>query len=339
VDLEDAPGLEPLTADAEMVRGLSVRGKVTDKETGKPAAGALVEYYPLYANPSVDKLPGVWHPRSEATTGADGSYALTVLPGQGVLAVTGANRHQYMPAFISPSEWKAFFKTPIFDGRYLLWALGENLFDNIPSEQQWHTLVLLEPGEKEEGLVKDLVLEKPLERKGQVVGPDGKPLAGTRVSGLSPWSPLDRETLMGSEFIVRGINPKAPRQLLFFHKEKNLGFFLKELSGERDGPLTVKLEPCGEASGRMVDRDGQPVAGMRLDFESFAASGLGGPAWAVSTDKDGRFRAEGLVPGYTYTFRGLAPGVKYGDRVGSWRAVVRPGEKKDMGDIQAERKR
>lgn len=44
VELTDTAGLDPLTADIELVQGMTVRGKVTDKATGKPVAQALVEY-------------------------------------------------------------------------------------------------------------------------------------------------------------------------------------------------------------------------------------------------------------------------------------------------------
>jgi protocatechuate 3,4-dioxygenase beta subunit len=339
VGLQDAPGLEALTADVEMVRGLTVRGKVTDKATGQPVAGALVEYYPLDANPNVNKVPGFWYPRSEATTGPDGSYALTVLPAQGVIGVIGPKRDAYMAAVVTAKDCKDFFKTPLTSGGdAMLWAVGNNSFGIVGHDQEpCHALVLLEPGEKEEGLVKDVALERPLERKGQVVGPDGEPLTGAMVFGLSP-RVRGHEILRGAEFTVRGINPKATRQLLFFHKDKNLGFYMNELPGEKDGPITVKLQPCGAAFGRMVDRDGQPVAGMRLDFAGIVGA-VGAPLQSVTTDKEGRFRVEGLVPGYSYPVTGLAPGVKYEQAPGFWQVMVQPGEKKDMGDIQAEKKR
>src|SRR5262249_6635343 len=129
--------------------------------------------------------------------------------------------------------------------------------------------------------------------------------------------------------------------LLFFHKGRNLGFFLKELPGEKAGPLTVKLQPCGAASGRMVDRDGRPVVGMRLDFAGVVRAGSSGaPQRSVTTDKEGRFRVEGLVPGYSYPVTGLAPGAKFAQESPDvWEVLVRPGEKKDLGDVQAERKR
>jgi hypothetical protein len=79
---------------------------------------------------------------------------------------------------------------------------------------------------------------------------------------------------------------------------------------------------------------------MRLDFTATVAVGsVGAPQQYLTTDKGGRFRVEGLVPGYSYPIHGLAPGVKYAQAPGFWSVLVRPGERKDMGDIQAERKR
>src|SRR5205823_161751 len=121
-------------------------------------------------------------------------------------------------------------------GEQMLWAVGNNAMSFIGHESggpPCHALVLLEPGEREERLVKDAALERTQERKGRVIGPDGEPLTSVTVTGLwsSRWYVV--ETLKGAEFTVRGINPRAPRQLTFYHKDKNLGFFLKELPGEK----------------------------------------------------------------------------------------------------------
>src|SRR5262249_19571550 len=148
----------------------------------------------------------------------------------------------------------------------------------------YHALILLEPAEGDKELVRDVALDPPQERKGRVIGPDDQPIAGVEVRGLSPrW--FEVETLKGSEFTVRGLNPRSNRQLTFHPKEKNLGFLVKELRGATPEPLTVKLQPCGSVSGRIVDQDGQPVAGVKTE------GGL-----PITTDKEGRFRVEGLVP-------------------------------------------
>src|SRR5262249_14605525 len=159
---------------------------------------------------------------------------------------------------------------------HMVWSIGGNAINPIPYGQ--HAIVLLEPGEKDKELVRDINLEPARQQKGQVLGPDGQPLTGVTVQGLSSvWG--HTEILRGAEFTVRGLNPRSKRQLVFHHKGKNLGFCLKELPDEKLGPLTIKLQPCGSISGRMIDQDGEPVAGVSI-------------AQGVTTDKQGRFRVE-----------------------------------------------
>jgi RNA polymerase sigma factor (sigma-70 family) len=306
----DPPGLTPLTADIDMVQWLIVRGKVTDKATGKPIAEARVKYDTVFPNVHINtKMPGMWSPRSEAITGADGSYALTVLPGTGFLGVTAPKRDEYAPPVVTPREIKDVFKAPL----------------GLPPG--WHhyynALVLLNPDPKESALVKDVALERPKERKGRVVGPEGKPLTGVTVEGLGPGG-----VVKGAEFIVRRLNPRAPagRTLIFYHKDKNLGFLLKSLPAEKDDPFTVKLQPCGSASGRFVDQDGVPQAGVHF------RGGIAGPAARsldFITDKEGRFRVEGLVPGLTYWI--MKPNVVATILV---QFTIEPTKHKDLGDLK-----
>jgi hypothetical protein len=270
-------------------------------------------------NPNVArKLAGIWNPHSETTTGPDGSYTLTVFRGAGAVGVAGPQREAYMPACVTLQERKTFFKVPLFPNLaedHLPAAAGENIANIGITPSSYHALVLLEPDEKDEALVRDVALELPQERKGRVVGPDGQPLTGVTVSGLGP-----NGVVNGAEFFVRGINPKAKRQLVFHHKEKNLGFFLKELPGDPPEPLTIKLQACGSASGRLVDSDGLPVAGERI--------ALWGGGRELKTDKEGRFRAEGLVPGLGYGVMTFRVGIE----LAHW--VVEPGQHKDLGDIK-----
>jgi RNA polymerase sigma factor (sigma-70 family) len=331
VVLKDTPGLEPMTVDIDLLQGgVTVRGKVTDKETGKPIAGALVEYFPLFANPYAGKMPSS-SLRSEAITGADGSYTLTALPGQGMIGVVVTDPDAYAPAYVAPKEIKAFFKHPLIglngDSGDMKWAAGGNSFDPLPLGQ--HGIGLLEPGETDKELVKDVSLEPTQQRKGRVLGPDGQPLTGVTVRGLSStwWV---SETLKGAEFTVRGINPRAPRALTFHHKGKNLGLLLKELPNEKSGPLTVRLQPCGSISGRLLDPDGGPLAGGQVNVMPDGMNGL----WLVTADKEGRFRAEGLIPGWKYhVSRRHVPGVKYGmEGPPLASVVVEGGKNKDVGD-------
>jgi RNA polymerase sigma factor (sigma-70 family) len=327
LDLKDTTGLDPLTGDIDLVQGgVTVRGKVTDKGTGKPVAPARVWYYPLYPNPYVNrKLEGAWWPRSAATTGSDGTYALTVLPGFGVVGVTGPNPDAYQTALITPREIKAFYKVPNLPANELYRDLGGNLSTYI--EEQPHALALLNPGDKDEALVKDVALEPArfLTVKGRVVGPDGKLVTGVTVRGLA--GGFDEKTLTGDAFTVERIDPRLKRRLVFFHEDKKLGFFLKELDARAAEPLVVKLQPCGSASGRLVDPDGQPLAGSRVDLGAFSDGPIAPRYQWTTTDKEGRFRFDGLVPGYGYPLTPHEPKVLAN-------VVVGPGKHKDLGDLK-----
>ena len=66
--------------------GLVVKGRVTHAKTGQPVKDAEVSYFPLYPNPAVRVLGASFQWRaSSATTAADGTYRIVVLPGPGVL--------------------------------------------------------------------------------------------------------------------------------------------------------------------------------------------------------------------------------------------------------------
>jgi RNA polymerase sigma factor (sigma-70 family) len=338
VKLQDTPGLGALTCDIELVRGLTVRGRVTDMETGKPVSGARIDYHPLHGNSHVDKLlSGSWDPRAETVTGPDGSYSITVMPGPGVIGVTAPKWNAYMPAAVTFKERKDFFKTTLIETskgseNYLTWGAGAGSQGIIGVDSR-NAVVLLEPGEKEEKLTRDVALERPVERKGRVVGPDDQPLTGVTVYGHTRGSGLTRggvETLKADAFIVQSVNPKGNRPLVFYHKDKNLGFYLKDLRDSPAGPLEIKLQPCGSVSGRIVDPDGQPLAGVFVNID-----GRHGGYHGAMMDKDGRFRVEGLVPGQEYRVW------VNGKRGPSFprllvRVVVESGKHKDMGEMKAE---
>jgi RNA polymerase sigma factor (sigma-70 family) len=338
VELEDTPGLEALSADIELVPGaVAVSGKVTDKATGLPVAGARVEYHPLFPNDTASKMDANSYPRAGTTTGADGSYTLRVMSGPGVIGVAGPRPDVYVPALVKSKEIKEFFKAPApvadgADGDGVLMVAAGGRVQRYLNPGDYNALALLEPGEKDKALVKDVALERAQERKGRVLGPDGQPLTGVRVIGLSS-RPGD-ETLKGDEFTVRGLGPRQPaRRLIFLHHDKKLGL-VTTLAGEKAGTLTVQLQPCGSFSGRIVDQDGQPVAGFRGHILSLiGGAAVGGPEF--TTDKEGRFRAEGLLPGVecsVYRVQNNAV-VMLNFKCGRF-AVVESGKNKDVGDIK-----
>jgi hypothetical protein len=289
-----------------------------------------------------------------------------VLPGKGVLLVTGPRPDAYMPALATPEESRE-----LFGGIFVMDNGGCGMYLSDLN----HAFVFLEPGEKDSSLVQDLTLKpaKFLTLKGQVVGRDGKPLTGITVEGLSRgW--LHETTLSGAVFSVEGIDPRINQQLIFHHKKKNLGLFVTILRsapherlaeegfaprinrqpflfqkenlglygpvpgglvvtiprGKPHKPLLLKLQPCGSASGRLVDQAGEPLDGRSVEIVAVTSGYVGGGYQSVKTDKKGRFHVESLVPGCTYYVMVAENGTGRAFAT----AMVESGKNKDLGDIK-----
>jgi hypothetical protein len=99
------------------------------------------------------------------------------------------------------------------------------------------------------------------------------------------------------------------------------------LSGDEPGPIEIRMQPCGALVGRLIDEDDEPVARTRLRFGRPRHT----PEGTTTTDADGRFRLDELVPEMEYEITTLAPR--------QWvelmkTPIVAPGETKDLGDVR-----
>jgi uncharacterized GH25 family protein len=154
----DAPGVGPLTADILVPSGgVQVRGRVTDKATGKPVPGARVHYYPLAGNAEASKLMRDYPEfRSTATAGPDGSFSLAALPGSGVVGAIAPAADAYQRAFITPGELEAFFKK--FKEPPTIWG-GNPQFLVVQAapgfvvQNSFHALFLIHPEKKVNNVV------------------------------------------------------------------------------------------------------------------------------------------------------------------------------------------
>jgi hypothetical protein len=187
---------------------------------------------------------------------------------------------------------------------------------------RYNALSLINPDGRDVPLTLDFTLHRARPLPGTVVGPDGQPLRGVRVSGLT--SMPDAEVLESASFTVEGLSPGLTRQLSFYHAENRLGKVLT-LRGDETEALTVRLGSCGAVCGRVVDRAGHPVSGQGLWF----GRGDNGLDVKAVTDLQGKFRAD-LVPGLTYRMPSslVSRPVKDVDEL-----VVAPGQTKDLGDL------
>ena len=310
-------GLDPLRVDFELKRGVLIRGRVTDKETGQPVA-ARVEYFAFADNPQFQEGGVLWGLSFHTPTSPDGSFTLVGLPGRGLLAAKSA----YLEGF---EEGK----------RYLMDVGAANIKGPIQTHlgpwmvMQFNTVVEINPARDAESIHQDIALHPKKTVTGTVVGPDGKPLAGVYVNGLGGVRVADLPT---AEFRLPLLEP-----LFFYHPDKKLGAAVL-FKGDEALPVTVRLQEWATLTGRLLDQDGRPCADVQL-----AGCILGGQlnivemesGWfgffAGKTDKEGRFKIEGILPGVKV---GLA--INKGGRIDARliaEVTLKAGQTKDLGDL------
>ena len=110
--------------------------------------------------------------------------------------------------------------------------------------------------------------------KFRLIGPDGQPardvcvysravLGPTAASAMRVWPPPWIEVARRGHFEVHGLDLETEVPVHFLQPERKLGATVR-VSGKMaaQGPVTVRLEPCGQAMARLVGPDGRPVTGQ-----------------------------------------------------------------------------
>jgi hypothetical protein len=326
----EAPGPASVRKDFALRRGAWARGRVIDRSTGR-AVPAKLGYYILEDNPHVNDYPEygaylTWFFKTDE----NGAFQIAVIPGRGILGAFSEGPYRLGAGVENIKGLKARGLAPVP-------ALPRRI---LPAN--FHTLVEIDPRPGEESVTVDIGLDRGRTLKGKLVGPDGEPVAGALMTGAEDdvqgaWSERPVPT---AEFEVHALGTQRKRGLLFYHEAKRLaGAYV--VKPDEAGPLTVKLEPCGTWSGRLVDRGGLPQAGALLKCnrpilfeEDDKAFEMGALPSSMRTDKDGRFRFSGLVPGLKYSLYVYQDG-RLAGRVAA-DVSTRAGEVKELGDFTAE---
>ena len=304
VQISDTGGLAPIDLDLQLVQGIQVRGRVTDRKTGKPVSAASVHYSPLYPNEHAATLGDtIGKPCSQAAIQPDGSFAITVMPGPGVVAVQAFEYYgRYMPALVTRDELVKHFKgvevprihsdsaLSVYDGSALSALLQKN----------YNEMKLIDPAEGAQGLTLDLVLDPGATLTGKLIDQNGKPVTGASAIGLTSHV-FHVDEIETDAFEVRAVNPRRGRHVLFYHKARNLGAVV-DVEGDESGTLIVKMQSCGAVSGQLLDANNEPRDGVTIECNRDRTSGGPGNVWA-KTDARGRFHVEGLAPGQKYSVR------------------------------------
>ncbi len=109
-ELADSAGLQPISADIELRRGIEVRCRFIDKQTRKPVHGELrytpLESNPLYHEAESDRglVPNRTFSQSHVP-GPDGVFRLVAYPGLGMLfGMLQGNQKNYRPGVVDPAD-------------------------------------------------------------------------------------------------------------------------------------------------------------------------------------------------------------------------------------------
>jgi RNA polymerase sigma factor (sigma-70 family) len=320
----DEAGIDSVTVDFDLVGGIPLSGRVTDRNTGKPPKRAVVEYYPLFPNAHGAALTNCTRlmPASSTPVRPDGSYSLPVLPGPGIALVAASPRDSYAVALLDDNELAGLFGDGVNHGggSWVRIAVGGRAWPRCVD--RYNALSLIKPNPAAESVSLDLSVQPAIGLRGRVLGPGGEPLTGVRVSGLT--SMPDAETLGSPSFTVERLNPRRTRDLFFHDRDRDLGKVVT-VRGDQTEPLAVQLEPCGWVVGRLVDKRGRPVPAVAV---SLSPGSYGMEVWA-QTDEHGRFRAA-LVAGPKYVL-GLSSPRHLLSRVGA--VEVESDRSHDLGNL------
>jgi RNA polymerase sigma factor (sigma-70 family) len=344
-EVADTAGFDPITHDTELHRGVVVSGRVTDKATGRPVKARVV-YSPLITNGHFNTTPGYAAPRTqlnlwidsrEMMTDADGRYRLTALPGLGglfVMAAAGGADYTHPPTPPKEEQDPAIYhqRAEVF------FTIG--LGDIFPLPDI-HAYRLIRPAADAATLTADFPLDPGLSRKGRLLDPEGRPLAGADAFNLTTrYNP--RPTLPGVEFTAVALTPAKPRRLLFWHDERKLAGTIV-LRGDEPEPVTVTLKPPGALTGRAVLKTtGEPLVGYAVECSAWPE--LDWPSRdkrreraPVLTDKDGRFRVSDLPAGVPLVLSVMDVKSRFAPYVGE-KILLEPGQTKDLGDLRGDPK-
>jgi beta-lactamase regulating signal transducer with metallopeptidase domain len=324
--------------DLSLPPGVPVRGKVTETPSGKAVAGARVDFW----SKGLKLPPEAIYPAPVQTDDA-GNFEAVLPPGDWHALVNGASL-VYLPTRLARDK--------LTDGPLPVGTPSPKPGETIFVRPDAWLAFTLKAGDGPRELKAQL---RRVTLKGRVLAPDGKPAAKaylippqltTRdyladfeqvrrlaldLTGMLPLfvrEPITPVELRDGQFELPVRDLGAVYRLVFLDPANKFGA-LAEFTGQQaqDGPVTVRLAPCGSAAVRLLDAKGKPLANFRPNLWMRLPDGPHpGPKpiegllkdemrtndlWigradpfhygdGPRTDAEGRVTLPALVPGLTY---------------------------------------
>jgi hypothetical protein len=362
VEVKDVEGLAPVSADVKLERCVVIEGRITDKVTGKPVKGQVL-YLPRKDNlelaNSVEarlyqgSLFSAYPTGTRELTDDAGKFKLRVPRGPGLVLARVDTDHNPAACYTAlrvAEEDRKYLRKPdpgainarlpkmakirdrseddeAFDTGMLRWPL------------RWENgYALINPGAKDDPVQLNLRLDPGQTVSGKVVGPDGQAVAGAKAAGVQATNEHKPTTFRGDTFTAYALAPDRTREIFFLHEQKKLAGTITVRTGDKES--VVKLQPWAAIAGRVLNPDGTPATNADIHFQLI--DGLAHELIrqilypdkhrGARTDKEGRFRLEGMFPSLEVHVFANTPGFRFG--MGSQPVIPKPGETVDVGDIK-----
>lgn len=316
--------------DLSLTPGRVQSGQVVDADTKAPLPGVCLMYLPSKNNPNGRSGDNYYQP---VVADEQGRFEITVLPGSGRLIVMNAP-----PDYIR-QPWPASFGT-MPSGP----PLAANFEVDIPGEGEIAPL--------------EIACRRGQSITLQAIAPDGELAQGVRAySNGVIGDPSGTARDFGVDFgdrpiLVQGCAEGETYRVFIYSGSSDAGAVVEvSIGDDRDGPLTVQLQPCGAIKGRLTYPGGVPAAGISLfnvfvrdDGEMISAytDGFNLPFYgnftgrgSEMTNADGQFEIRHVIPQVRVILR-------MNERLSNGRTtrplpLVQPGQTVDVGTIELRR--
>ncbi|WP_417387088.1 M56 family metallopeptidase [Gimesia sp.] len=279
-------GVNPVEFNFEMRRAVIARGRITDKTTGEPVAGAEFYYAPYLENENCSKYLRyadgsrrmLGNHDTRYFSNKDGYFEIPVIPGRGVIAAT-LKGGEFITGFgaekIEAYQGKDSSNLPIMLSDHLVSSMFHSLKEiDVPADSSEFELSLhVDPGET---------------MTVNFIDPQGNPVKGVQGNGFSSNS-LEGDSTKDDHAQVTGLAIGKIRPMYFVDNTNKLSRFLRLVPEKGQKQFTVKLFPSSRLTGRLIDPEGRPLANSYLETRHQNDPNIGGSLSQVQTDSEGRF--------------------------------------------------
>ena len=263
VQARSKPGDAVVTLDFELHRGIWIKGRVTEQESGKPVK-AVLRYLPFLNNEYARDIPEVNGPNATMHSSrlqhryqskADGTFRLVGLPGP---AIVGVDAYGLFLTGVGADRIDGIDE----DGEFATYS------NPVSASLNLHGLIEIDPHEDKKEVVVNFELQRGAQEQIHVVDEKGMPIWGTHVSGLHPTANYFPQKHWLPTMQVVSLGPNEKRRILIQHRGRNLAAIAEVVADESDQPKKVQLKKAAGIQGRLVSASGDPIDRDRNDYGS-----------------------------------------------------------------------